>query len=226
MASSAGFLVCCSNCNAVHDKGISTDVGVPSTLGGVLRAPDDEASAEGEKGLPCFDVVLDIGSDDSGLVLDTTYISAGPIITHIHEGAVSRWNSCCLPEERVKKFHRIYAVNGVGGTAPEIKTRLASLPLASKTTLSIQGFEVHILRLQKDDRELGIKMVFREQSPGVLVSDMREGTIATWNEQNPRRSVALGDLLLWLDEESLAPKILCERILQSKDVALKVIHYL
>eukprot|EP00931_Biecheleriopsis_adriatica_P109207 TRINITY_DN8346_c0_g1_i2.p1 TRINITY_DN8346_c0_g1~~TRINITY_DN8346_c0_g1_i2.p1 ORF type:complete len:285 (+),score=43.62 TRINITY_DN8346_c0_g1_i2:70-855(+) len=141
--------------------------------------------------------------------------------------AVATWNASCHPGQVIKPYQSVIAVNGHAAPPDEMEVRLVH---GTNIGLTVQCFEERTAAIQKssgDLAELGVCMLYRKDSVGVCVKELKAtGAIADWNAKNPEQAIAPGDLLLWKGEPHLAANDLADRIQNNTEIQLTVIHYL
>ena len=159
-----------------------------------------------------------------GLELDTAG-DHGPMVLGIKSGAIHSFGER-NPEQALRKFDRIHAIDGSKGTAAIFrhiqKKGNSGNKMHTLCLLRPRRFKASITKTD----ELGLLLDYNKNSLGLVVREvLNKGHVTEWNQTNPQDSISVGDRLFELNGEGLSGQAMLEKIRASSDLLFTVLKY-
>jgi hypothetical protein len=207
------LLCCCASteANSASVDCLEQQPAVPPPEGGVVDpisqislspSPEDEVQPTKAATISTGAPVKDAGAgqftisikkgDDACLGLDVDNTD-GPslLVDAVQEGLVKDWNAA-HPECEVRPRDRIVDVNGVAGDANIIIEELSVSPSLSITIRRPVEYSVSITK-PTENQFLGLELSYCAGGATLLVMQVNEGLVRSWNDAHPDLVVVKGD---------------------------------
>lgn len=156
-----------------------------------------------------------------GLELDTAG-DHGPMVLEIKSGAIRKFGER-NPEQALRKFDRIHAIDASQGTAAIFRhIQRRGNKMQKLCLLRPRKFKASITKTD----ELGVLLDYNKHSLGLVVREVfNKGHVNEWNQANPQDSISEGDRLFELNGEGLSGQAMLEEIRVSSHLLFTVLKY-
>lgn len=156
-----------------------------------------------------------------GLELDTAG-DHGPMVLEIKSGAIRKFGER-NPEQALRKFDRIHAIDASQGTAAIFRhIQRRGNKMQKLCLLRPRQFKASITKTD----ELGVLLDYNKHSLGLVVREVfNKGHVNEWNQANPQDSISEGDRLFELNGEGLSGQAMLEEIRVSSHLLFTVLKY-
>ena len=144
------------------------------------------------------------------------------MVLEIKSGAIRKFGER-NPEQALRKFDRIHAIDASHGTAAIFRhIQRRGNKMQKLCLLRPRKFKASITKTDK----LGVLLDYNKHSLGLVVREVfNKGHVNEWNQANPQDSISEGDRLFELNGEGLSGQAMLEEIRVSSHLLFTVLKY-